>query len=328
MSTVTLSNGKQFECTVEQTILDGARSQGVSLEYSCKTGRCGVCKVQVQSGITKPLKDEICLSAKDQAAGYILTCARTAISDVLLDAEDLGQIGYIKPKIFPCRIDSLTLMSEDVMEVVLRTPPASRLQYLPGQYVDVIGGQSIRRSYSVANAPKDDGNISLHIRRVPSGTLSRYWFDEAKPNDLLRLEGPLGTFCLRPSSMSHLILLATGTGIAPIRAQLEQLASDPTVNTYRSIHLYWGGRTESDMYWEPHFPLLPLSFTPVLSRSPGSTGAKGYVQDAILADGIPLDDSVVYACGSESMIASARKQLIAAGLSPKNFRSDAFVSSK
>jgi len=327
MPTVTLSNARTFDCQPEQTLLEAARTQGVALEHSCRTGRCGSCKTQVLDGVTAPVKAEESLSADEQAAGFILTCCRAAITNVTLDIEDLGELGNIETRTLPCRIDSLSLITDDVIEVTLRTPPTSHLTYLPGQYIDVIGKGGLRRSYSIANAPRDDGKLTLQIRKVPNGEMSHYWFDEAKANDLLRLEGPLGTFCLRPSQASQLVLLATGTGIAPIRAMLEQLAANPASNTYRQIHVYWGGRTEKDLYWTADYPALPLRFVPALSRSPDSAGAKGYVQDVALADGIDLKNAVVYACGSESMITSAKSKLVAAGLNPKNFHSDAFVSS-
>ena len=327
MPTITLSNARTFDCQPEQTLLEAARTQGVALEHSCRTGRCGSCKTQVLDGVTAPVKAEESLSADEQAAGFILTCCRAAITNVTLDIEDLGELGNIETRTLPCRIDSLSLITDDVIEVTLRTPPTSHLTYLPGQYIDVIGKGGLRRSYSIANAPRDDGKLTLQIRKVPNGEMSHYWFDEAKANDLLRLEGPLGTFCLRPSQASQLVLLATGTGIAPIRAMLEQLAANPASNTYRQIHVYWGGRTEKDLYWTADYPALPLRFVPALSRSPDSAGAKGYVQDVALADGIDLKNAVVYACGSESMITSAKSKLVAAGLNPKNFHSDAFVSS-
>ncbi|WP_174862434.1 FAD-binding oxidoreductase [Comamonas jiangduensis] len=327
MPTVKLVNNKTFDCQSGQTLLEAAYAHGIALEHSCRTGRCGVCKAQMLDGTTKAIKAEESLCAEEQAVGFILTCCRTAVTDVSLDIEDLGEFGKIATRTLPCRIDSLSHLTDDVIEVTLRTPPASRLIYLPGQYIDVIGKDGLRRSYSIANAPRDDGKLTLQIRKVPGGMMSRYWFEEAQANDLLRLEGPLGTFFLRTSDASQLVLLATGTGIAPIRAMLEQLAAKPAMNTYRRIHVYWGGRTEKDLYWTPDYSVLPLCFVPVLSRSPDSTGAKGYVQDAVLADGIDLADAIIYACGSESMISSAMNKLIAAGLRRKNFYFDAFVSS-
>jgi CDP-4-dehydro-6-deoxyglucose reductase len=328
MPNVTLANQINFDSQPSQTILESARLNGITLEHSCQSGRCGVCKARVIDGVTSPIKSEESLSQTDLSIGYILTCCRAAITDVALDVEDLGELGNIEKKTLPCRIDSLLLLTDDVIEVTLRTPPASRLNYLPGQYIVVIAKDGLRRSYSIANAPRADGKLTLQIRKVPNGEMSRYWFDEAKSNDLLRLEGPLGTFCLRHTSASQLVLLATGTGIAPIRAMLEQLVVDPTKHSYSQIHVYWGGRTDKDIYWQPDYPGLSLRFVPVLSRSSYNAATPGYVQDAVLNDGINLQDSDVYACGSESMIASARSKLITAGLNPKTFYSDAFVSSK
>lgn len=210
MPKVKLSNSKNFQCSSEQTILEAARLSGLALEYSCRTGRCGVCKARVLNGETKALQNEEAPTQSDISNNMILTCCRTAVSDVDLDIQDLGELARYQPKTIPCRIDSLNLLSADVIEATLRTPPTSRLEYLPGQYVDVIGKEGLRRSYSISNAPRDDGKITLQIRKVANGLMSRYWFEEAAANDLLRMEGPLGTFCLRNSSASQLILLATG----------------------------------------------------------------------------------------------------------------------
>jgi CDP-4-dehydro-6-deoxyglucose reductase len=324
---VTLANGKSFNVEASQTILAAASLNGLALEHSCRTGRCGVCKTLVINGETEITKSEESLSEREATDGFILTCCRTALTDLQLNMIDLGELGNIQVKTLPCRIDSIQHRSADVVEVTLRLPPNSSLEYLPGQYVDMIGKDGLRRSYSVANAPREDGKISLQIRKVENGQMSRYWFNEAKENDLLRMEGPLGTFCLRENSASNLILLATGTGVAPIKAILEQLSESPDHNTYHQIHLYWGGRTAQDLYWQPDFPDLPLSFTPVLSRVAGGKTSTGYVQHAVIDGGLNLKDAVVYACGSETMIHSAHEQLVAAGLNAKHFYSDAFVSS-
>lgn len=324
---IKLLNNKVFQADANRSILDSALAGGIVLEHSCKTGRCGVCKTKVLSGETKTLLDEASLSADDKKAGFILTCCRAAETAIKLDTEDFGELGKLKAKTLPCRIDQITKLSPDVIEVILRTPPTNRLAYLPGQYVDVIGKDGIRRSYSVANAPLDSGRITLQIRKVENGVMSQYWFNEAKANDLLRMEGPLGTFCLRKTNAKNLVLLATGTGIAPIKAILEQLATTPEKQIFENIYLYWGSRSLEDIYWQPNFPQLPLVFTPVLSRTQDYQGRHGYVQNALLDDRISLSDAVIYACGSEAMINSASVSLKAAGLLPTNFYSDAFVSS-
>lgn len=324
---VKLANNIRFEAEPSQTILEAARGQSIALEHSCRTGRCGVCKAKVTQGQTETIKPEESLTEEEKSEGFILTCCRSASTDLQLNIEDLGELGQIQVKTLPCRINGIHQLADDVIEVVLRTPPSSNLDYLPGQYVNMIGKDGLRRSYSVANAPREDGQIMLQIRKVENGQMSHYWFNEAKSNDLLRMEGPLGTFCLRETEASTLILLATGTGIAPVKAILEQLSASPKHNTYSQIHVYWGGRTEQDLYWLPDFPELQLTYTPVLSRAPDWEGRKGYVQQAVLADGPNLKDSVVYACGSETMIHDAHAKFTAAGLNENQFHSDAFVSS-
>lgn len=328
MPAIKLSNAVIFEALEGKTILASACQQGIAIEHSCRTGRCGVCIARLVSGETEALQAEESLKVEDKANGFILTCCRSAKTDIQLDIEDLGELGTIQTKILPCRVDSLNLLSDDVLEVELRIPPASRLEYLAGQNLDLIGPGGLRRSYSIANAPREDGKITLQIRKVAQGKMSQYWFEHAKVNDLLRMEGPLGTFCLRRSEARHLVLLATGTGIAPIKAMLEQLAfAAPESITFDQIHLYWGGRVEQDIYWHPVFETLPLTYTPVLSRTPDWQGRKGYIQQALIDDGHDLNNAVVYACGSQAMIHSAYDQLVAAGLNARHFYSDAFVSS-
>ncbi|MNZ47014.1 CDP-6-deoxy-L-threo-D-glycero-4-hexulose-3-dehydrase reductase [compost metagenome] len=214
------------------------------------------------------------------------------------------------------------------MEVILRVPPNSKFTYLPGQYIDIIGEAGLRRSYSIANAQRADGKLELQIREVEQGMMSQYWFARAKTNDLLRLEGPLGTFSLREKAVRNIVFLATGTGIAPVKAMLEQLLGNPSMADGKKVFIYWGGRTPSDIYWNPQLQGLDATFIPVLSRADAQwTGRTGYVQSALIKDAIDLTQSVVYACGSEDMIHSARDELTALGLPVKQFYSDAFVSS-
>lgn len=327
MSLVKLANNITFVSEPEKTVLDSAMSKGVFLEYSCRTGRCGVCKAKVLEGETSIQQEEQALQGRDVAAGYILTCCRLAVTDLELDIEDLGGFSKCETKTLPCRIDSISKLADDVVGVVLRVPPNSALNYLAGQYIDVIAF-GVRRSYSIANAPHADGKVELHIRQVNQGVLSRYWFSESRVNDLLRLEGPLGTFSLRNLNTENIVFLATGTGIAPVKAMLEKLAGAPELLIGKRVHVYWGGRSIPDLYWQPDFEGLPLEFVPVLSRADAAwTGRRGYVQQVLLEDMLDLKNSVIYACGSGAMIHSARKELFMGGLPPKNFYSDAFVSS-
>lgn len=328
MSTVTLSNGRVFAADPATSILDAARAQGIVLEYSCRTGRCGICKAPVRSGDTIVLRPEDeGLTSAEIAQDLILTCCRAARGDVVLDVESLDRLAGIAIKTVPARIVSIDRAAPDIVKVSLRTPPASPLRFLAGQYVDVIAA-GVRRSYSLANAPRADGLLELIIRRYPGGVLSAFWFETAKPNDLVRIEGPFGTFFLREEGPTDIVFLATGTGIAPVKALLEELAADPARAARHRLHVFWGNRERENFFWDPVDLGLDVGFHHLLSGpSTGWSGKRGYVQDAAIRWGIDPQDSVVYACGSNAMIASARQALLALGLPATRFFSDAFVSS-
>ena len=327
MHLITTSNGRSFEARPDESLLDAALRQSVVFDYSCRTGRCSSCKGRVRSGETSAVHDELGLTAEDKAHGFILTCVRHARGPVELEIDDLGDVVLPEAKTLPCRIQSIERLAHDVVRVMLRLPPTSSLEFLPGQYVDVIGAEGLRRSYSVANAPRTDKQIELHIREVPDGAMSRYWFQQAKVNDLLRLRGPLGTFFLRGQAGKDLVLLATGTGIAPVKAILEGLSGLPAAAQPRSLTVYWGGRHREDLYWQPR-EQPGLRFVPVLSRADGDwRGQRGHVQDVMLREHAYLADTLVYACGSDAMIHGAQAQLHAAGLPDRQFHSDAFVCS-
>ena len=324
MNKVFLSNGIEFQCLPDQSILAAAKKHKIAIEHSCQTGRCGVCIASVLKGQTLPLCAEESLSLSDTKAKKILTCCRTIESDTYLDIQDLGEIGIIPVLTLPCRVSNLELLKDDVLMVTLRLPPRANFRYVEGQYIDLIYN-GIRRSYSIANAPSEDGNIELIIKKVKDGLMSDYLFNKVVLNDLLRIEGPQGTFSYRNDDSKNIIFLATGTGIAPIKAMLQKMSVQNLLD--RKIYVFWGGRYATDIFLDTSKIEGSHHFLPVLSRGDVGLGYKGYVQDAVLNSGINLLDSTVYACGSEVMISAAATILIENGLSPKCFFSDAFVSS-
>lgn len=327
MPIVTLRNQLSFVADEHASILESAGGHGIVLEYSCRTGRCGVCKAPVLSGKTIPLREEESLSDQDREDGLILTCCRAPASDVELDVEELGRLKGLSPRTLPCRIAEIRPLAPDVIEVTLRLPPAQKLHFLPGQYVDVIA-RGVRRSYSLANSPRGDGSLELHIRELPGGILSGYWFGEAKPGDLLRMEAPLGTFFLREGASGPLIFLATGTGIAPVKAILEEMEVRPELAAGREVAVYWGNRKQCDFYWRPSQGDVRVRYVPILSGpDEGWTGRRGHVHKAALTDFPDLANTRVYACGSQVMIKSAEELLVSNGLSRDRFYFDAFVSS-
>jgi len=296
------------------------------LPYSCKTGRCSTCKCKVLRGKTRELHTETGLTEQEKAEGWILSCVRSAETDITLEIDDLDGVILPAIKTIPCRISHLDLLATDVIQVKLRLPPNADFSFIPGQYIDIHKPFGIRRSYSLAKASFADKQLELHIRRVAGGVMSEYWFSQAKLNDLLRLNGPMGTFFLRDVSGLDLAFLATGTGFAPVKALLESLCDLSSGQAPRSVTVFWGGRTPQDLYFNVERIPGDFRFVPVLSRADERwSGVRGYVQQALLSVLPDLGRAAVYACGSAVMIRDARATLT--GLPANRFYSDTFLSS-
>lgn len=319
---VLLADGKGFAVQPGVSLLDAAAHVGLALPHSCRTGRCGSCKARsTQTG--RHLQGDDCLSAAERADGWLLTCTDSVDADASLDIADLAELAKLRLLTLPARVQTIARPAPNVLLLRLRLPPNQGLRFLPGQYLDLIGPNGLRRAYSIANGDASEG-LELQIRRVENGAMSAFLFDELQPNALLRLQAPRGSFHLGEVAGLRLVWLATGTGIAPFKAMLEQLAAQPRSTWPAEIRLFWGNRGAADFYWAPTAGELPLQFTPVCSREPGWTGASGHVQQHAVVAALP---DRVYACGNPAMIDAGRDAFLAAGLAPRHFHSDAFVSS-
>lgn len=329
MHQVELETGKVFAIEEGESLLDAASRSNIHLPYSCLTGRCSTCKARVTNGETYALIEETGLTEAEKAEGWVLSCVRSVRSDIRIDIEDLGGTPIPQVKTLPCRIAGLEKLAPDVLKITLRLPPTAEFEFLPGQYISLIGPDGIKRAYSVAGISPEKKILELHVRQVQSGQMSDYLFKRAQSNDLMRLRGPLGTFFLRNFTGANLIFLATGTGIAPVKSMLEFISNLPLGQGPQSVRVIWGGRYEHDLYFDIESSIRrDFEYIPVLSRPKKEwTGARGYVQEVLLEFGYSLADKVVYACGSEAMINDAKDALVQAGLPANQFFSDAFVSS-
>jgi len=242
------------------------------------------------------------------------------LSDIRINAEDLSEYSLYPAKTIPAKVSFIKQLTKDVVKVSFRTPPNNRLNFIPGQYIDLIFG-NIRRSYSIANKPRDDGSIDLIIKKVFDGEMSNKIFNETSVNELYRFEGPLGTFGFRNVDKKNIIFLATGTGIAPVISMLQQIQT-----TNKNIILIWGNRYVDD-FFDISLDFENIFFIKVLSREISEGYQSGYVQDVLLSQNINLSESIVYACGSDTMIKTNRKLLIEKGLDNDAYYSDSFVSS-
>jgi CDP-4-dehydro-6-deoxyglucose reductase len=324
MFEIKLKSGKNFKCDESSTILDAAKKAGVLLEYSCMNARCRSCLVKLTNGIAISVLDENVLTPQERAKGWILTCNSKPKSDIVLDVEDLSGYNIAEPRTLPCKVNFIEKVAEDIIKLEIRLPPNADFNFLEGQYVNLIKG-NIKRSYSIAIDNKGNNQLEFIIKNYEKGVMSNYWFNEAKKDDLLRLNGPLGTFFLRNKSYKKIIFLATGTGIAPVKSILQGLENSKV--DHGEILVFWGARHQEQLFWND-LPNVVDKFYKVVSRPESEwSGETGYVQDVLCSKLNDLTNCAVYACGSNEMIESARNLLTGKGLKEEDFYSDAFVSS-
>jgi CDP-4-dehydro-6-deoxyglucose reductase len=312
----------QFNAIENATILDSALKAGVILEHSCKNGSCGLCTSQLVMGEVIGQEGEIFTSGQS-----FLTCqCKPSSNEIVIEAEYYPELAGIVRKVTPCKVSSIDKRAQFAI-FKLRLPPAAAFKYQPGQYIN-LSYQGVTRSYSIANADNNDG-IELHIRRVPDGVMSELLFSDVAVNSLLRMDGPIGTFFVRPDT-KPIIFLAGGTGFAPVKAMVESLISQ---ESSRDIFIYWGMNSSKDFYsdlpieWASKFK--NIKYIPVVSGDDHDwDGRHGLVHKAVIEDIQDMSYSCVYACGSPQMIAAAKQDFIHAGLLEKQFFSDAFTASK
>ncbi len=329
-------SGRKFTANAGEALLAAAIRQGVGLPYGCKDGACGSCKCKMVEGrVTHGAHQAKALSAEEEVNGFILTCCGVAHSDIVLEARQVTDESAFPVRKMPSRVAGMARMSHDVMVIRLQLPASDVLKYHAGQYVEFLLAGGDRRSYSMANAPHTQAiapGIELHIRHMPGGKFTEHVFGAMKEKEILRIEGPYGSFFLREDSAKPIILLASGTGFAPLKAIIEHMLHK---NITRPAVLYWGGRRPPDLYMHDWVlarvaEIPSLRYVPVVSDALPEddwTGRTGFVHRAVLQDFSDLSGHQVYACGAPIMVESAREDYSAlARLPPEEFFADAFTT--
>lgn len=327
-------SGHTFTVEPGETLLEAALRQNIGLPYGCRNGACGSCKGLLRAGeLEYDDYQERALHAAERAAGKALTCCTHPLTDIVFEVKELTGAKDLAIRTLPCRVEKVERPADDVAILYLKLPTGERLQFLAGQYVDILLKEGKRRSFSLANAPHDDQFLQLHVRKSPGGAFSNYVFEQMKERAILRFEGPLGTFYLREDSDKPMIFVAGGTGFAPIKAQIEHLFHH---GDDRPIVLYWGARARKDLYlpdmpvkWQQDHP--NFTFIPVLSDpSPDDQwqGRTRLVHQAVLDDFKDLSGYQVYACGAPAMTDIAKQTFVEErGLPEDEFYCDAFTPS-
>ncbi len=321
--------GDSFEADSGEAVLDAALHQGILLPHGCRGGFCGSCLGELLEGeVTYPEGLPDALTEADAALGKALFCKAVALTDLEIKVPEYRKESH-EVKNLPVRIETLRKLNHDVMLMELKIPEHEQFDYLAGQYLDILLKDGRRRSFSMANPPGKGKLIQLHIRHVPGGYFTGQVFDSLKVKDILRIEGPLGSFYFRDDSPRAAVMVAGGTGFAPIKAIIEELIDSGST---RPIHLFWGVRAKEDLYM---LPLIEgwsekhrnLSFVPVLSE-PAPTdqwqGETGFVHEVVARQFPGISAYDVYLCGPPPMIEAARTQLAAQGLPDAQLFYDSF----
>lgn len=326
-------SGLAFAVEEGETVLAAALRQGVMLPYGCKNGACGSCKGKIVSGaVDYGHYHARVLTESERAHGKALFCQAKPLGELVIECRTIGAAKDIAVRILPCRVQTLERVADDVMIVRLKLPANERLQFLAGQYIDFLLKGGERRSFSMANAPHADELIELHIRQVAGGAFTDHVFNRMKEREILRLEGPLGSFFLRDESAKPIVFVASGTGFAPIKSIIENALHR---NVTRPMVLYWGCRRPKDLYlsslpekWareHPHF-----RYVPVISEARPEdqwSGRAGFVHRAVMEDLPDLSLHQVYACGVPVMVDSAKTDFTTlCGLPEDEFYADSFTT--
>ena len=322
------ASGKRFSVESGETVLEAARRAGLALPYSCLAGVCGSCKATlIEGACVYPRNPPSALNAAERMRHQVLLCQAVPASDLVIAAREVASVADIPRRVLTLKIVDKSLLGNDVARLLLMSARGERLRRLPGQYLDVLLADGKRRAFSIANAAHDDDTIELHVRRVAGGGFTTAVFDELKSGNLLRVEGPLGTFVPREDSERPMLLMAGGTGFAPIKALVEHFLH---LGTRRPMTLYWGARDPVDLYlrglperWAREVP--NFRFVPVISDNELAADLRrGLVHEVLLDDHPDLAAFDLYMSGPPTMIDAGRRAFVEAGLPEEHLYYDSF----
>ena len=326
-----ISSGVTFFVNEGESVLTAALRQGVMLPYSCKNGTCGSCKCRLESGdVHYPFHPPLALTRADIAEGAALLCQAEPTEDLVIHAREIEAVRDIQVRKMPVRVTEKNLLAADVMRLKIKLPSAQRLQFLAGQYVDVLLPEGKRRAFSIASSPQQEDEIELHIRHVDGGDFTGWVFDELKERDILRIEGPLGTFFVRHDTTDRpMIFMGGGTGFAPLKSMIEDLLAH---QNKRPLHLFWGVRNQSELYmydqalqWAEQND--HIRFSTALSEPESDDNQdsyNGFVHDAVLAQYKDLSGFDVYMSGPPAMIDNGRAAFLGHGAERRRIFFDSF----
>ena len=322
-------SSKQYEASADESLLEAALFNDIHLPYGCQSGGCGACRARLVKGEIDYPYEPPALSPAEKAAGYILLCQAQPRSAITVEIEELPQDHAIPVRNMPVRVEASELLCHDVMQLTLRLPKGEAFEFLAGQYVDILLRDGRRRSFSIASPPELKGMIELQLRHVPGGDFTDYVFNELPERAIMRLEGPLGNFYLREDSTRPILMLAGGTGIAPLWSMLQHMQ---VREMRRPAKLFWGVRAHRDLYLHEQLESFAqdnawLDYHPVLSEPQDEDnwqGTTGFVHQAVLEKVSDLASHEVYMSGPPVMIQAAQGSFTEQGLPLAQLHYDSF----
>ena len=326
-----INSGATFTVNEGESVLNAALRQGVMLPYSCKNGTCGSCKGRLESGeVHYPFHPPLALSREEIGEGCALFCQAEPTGDLIIRVREIEAVRDIQIRKMPARVTEKTLLAPEVMRIKIKLPSAQRLQFLAGQYLEILLPEGKRRAFSIASAPQFEDEIELHIRHVDGGGFTGWVFEEMKERDILRLEAPLGTFFIRNDSIERpMILMGGGTGFAPLKSMIEDLLSHEDT---RPVHLFWGAHSRAELYmheqalrWAAENEHIQYSSALMEPADAATTGSfSGFVHEAVLQQYSELSGFDIYMSGPPAMIDTSRSAFLEHGAENRRIFFDSF----
>jgi CDP-4-dehydro-6-deoxyglucose reductase len=319
----------QFQVEPGESVLAAAQRAGLNLPHSCRGGNCAACMARVLSGrFAYRAAQPAGITVEEVRSGYALLCQVQALTDLVVETREVRPALEVEFKNLPCRIAVLEQLAPTIMRVGLRLPAVEEFNFIAGQYVDILPGDGRRRSFSIASAPADGAVLELHVQRASQTGFTAQLFDSLRVGALLRIEGPLGHLRFQRDSPRPAILVAGGTGYAPLRAMLRQLLAE---GDRRPLTLYWGARTRQETYEDGWLRELARTrpafvYQPVLANADEPGFAAGRVDEILLRDHPALGGFDIYTAGPPAMVDAVRSACATRGLPPAQLRYDSFAS--
>lgn len=235
-----MPTGHEYFIEGNNSILESGLSAGLALNYGCSNGNCGKCKAKLISGDVKKIKQhDYAISEAEKSQGYLLTCCHTALTDIVLQADEAGSEYDIPLQNISAKIKKSTLLDDDLLLLHLKTPRTNRLRFLAGQNAALIvdGIDELDMDcFPIASCPCDDMNIQFHIKRNPDSALVKHLFDTLPSGENITIKGPSGHFVLKEDSTRPVIFLAFNEGFSPVKSLIEHAM---TLEAAEFIHLFW-----------------------------------------------------------------------------------------